>query len=86
MLDSDCWKIPTYNQVNILPPKRLWGGGGLGEDVNLVRNIQGFDLIRTVLFDIFFIVLTYLSECFVTNRLAVKQWHKTQEAKTIVLK
>ena len=33
MLYSDWLKIRIQNQVNILPPKWIWGGGG--EDVNL---------------------------------------------------
>ena len=36
MLYSDWLKIRTQNQVNILPSKRIYGGGGGGEDVNLV--------------------------------------------------
>ena len=35
MLYSDWLNIQIQNQVNILPPKRIWG-----EDVNLVRHRQ----------------------------------------------
>ena len=39
MLYSDLLKIRTQNQVNILPPKLIWGGGR--EDVNLIQFKNG---------------------------------------------